>query len=74
MKIAENIKTDFAEADPTWSQHTADLAHAIIERALSMSPSDLREFVTPTQNGGAIATATDDELSAMAAMARNALL
>lgn len=74
MKIADNIKAVFANSDPTWSQHTADLAHAIVERALSMPLSELREFVATTQKGEKIAMATDDELSAMSVMTRNALL
>ena len=74
MKIAENVKTAFAKADPAWADSTADLAHAIVERALSMPVSELREFVAPTQKGGSVTQTTDAELAAMTVMARNALI
>lgn len=74
MKIAENIKAAFEGECPDWPEHTAELAHAIMERALSLSPAELRAFVAPTSKGATVALATDEALQAMSLMARGALL
>ncbi|AMR77987.1 hypothetical protein [Cupriavidus nantongensis] len=74
MKIAAQVKDMLANADPVWAMASADLAHAVIERAAGMSPDELRAFVAGTTTGARFATAGDKELQATAAAVARALI
>ncbi|KVN48745.1 hypothetical protein WT12_08340 [Burkholderia territorii] len=72
--VRDQIAAHYSADDAPWAAATGDLAHAIIERALSMPLAELRTFVAPVSNGAELAAADDRAMSTMVLMARNALL
>ena len=70
----QNLHARFAATDQLWSNATARLAHAIMERALSMELGELRQFIAPTPDGHQLARTGDNELNGMIRIARNVLL
>nr|WP_280971444.1 hypothetical protein [Cupriavidus gilardii]WDE72683.1 hypothetical protein [Cupriavidus gilardii] len=74
MKIADQMKANLAGADPVWAAASADLAHAVIERAANMSAAELRQFVAGTTAGARFAAAGDKELQATVAVVASTLL
>ena len=77
MKIVDSIK-ESVESDPNsqWALLAGTLGEAIIQRALSMSVDELREFIASTEAGKRIADASTDErlLAIAAGMVGTALL
>lgn len=62
MKIADHIKNGLADTDPAWADASADLAHAVFERATTMSLPEMRAFVAGTSKGDRLAKLSDKEL------------
>ncbi|RDS97888.1 hypothetical protein DWU95_46515 [Burkholderia contaminans] len=72
--VRDQIAARYSADDAPWSAATGDLAHAILERALSMPLAELRAFVASTANGADLSATGDGALSSMVQMARIALL
>ncbi|WP_325086034.1 hypothetical protein [Burkholderia contaminans] len=76
MKISESIKASVAtDPDPQrWAVLAGALGEAIVQRALAMSPGELRSFIGDTEAGRRMVGASENELASAACIVRMALL
>lgn len=76
MKISESVRKVVA-ADPVpqrWGDLAGALGEAIIQRALAMSPDELRLFIADTEAGKRIVGVDEKEFASAACIVRIALL
>ncbi len=76
MKISQSIK-EAVRTDPDpqqWTSLATALGEGIVQRALAMSPDELRLFIADTEAGKRIAGAGENEFASAACIVRMALL